>query len=145
MKKPIIVAKVCPEGGSVIVVDEVESGRMPTAFEPETRPDVFADGLIFIALANQPLSNMKDGTVVIPAGVSANITDELGHVLCRVEVHRNGSPPMYNIPGEFHPDTVSPLFHHIDGRSYIDALQVPDPFNSMAAIWCSAIEDVNQE
>lgn len=132
-------AHICSIDNSVIVVKEQQASREKGSidFISENPVNAFPEGLVVLALANQPESiQMEDGIAEIPEGATVTVHDDQDNLLCQIEVHRNGTPPMIHYPGEVKPENGKKIFHPIDGGTYFSGIPVPDVIHPKAVIWC---------
>ncbi len=133
-------ARLCPENGAIITIQQTESGRDEIRIVPECQSDALPEGLVFIALLNgdTPPVCQPDCVVEIPEGATVKILDANGVAMALLEIHRNGSKPMLNIIGDTHPNSGKPLYHHVEGEGYFGATRLPNELFPLVAIWCAS-------
>jgi hypothetical protein len=121
-------AHIYPENGQVLLIHETETGRdIPKKLnQEEASPEsIFADGIIFLILANNQAIETTNSIIEIPRGATITIATPNGSPIAQLETYRNNSKPMLHQIGEIN-ESGKPLFHHLN-EGYFGGTQLLNP------------------
>lgn len=121
-------AHLYPENGNVLLIHETASGRdilKPLNHNQAPHESIFADGILFLILANNHAVETANNVIEIPRGTTVTIAAPNGNPIAKLETYRNHSKPMLHQFGEVE-ESDKPIYHHLE-EGYFNGTQLFNP------------------